>query len=253
MQKHAEICGIPLHSAPKEFFLDAIEQQITQKSNGHYISITNTESMYHAKRKPENFDYIRSADFSFCDGIGVVVVGWFWGHKITRYTGPTFELDCVDYGQSRGWRHFFYGGREGVADKMVEKLKEQFPGMISAGTYCPPFRELTPEEDEAVVNMINDARPDIVWVGLGLPKQEMWIARHRHRVQAPWMCGVGAAFDFHSGTIPRSPRWMSTLGLEWVFRLSLQPQLKAKRYWWSLLFSIEAAWAGIKQKAFHRS
>ena len=175
----------------------------------------------------------------------MIAAGYFWGLKINRYNGPILQLDCSNYGQSRGWRHFYYGGKEGVADLMAAKLKQQFPQMEVAGTYCPPFRELSPDEDNAVVDMINATKPDIVWVGLGLLKQEAWAAEHLHRIRATWIVPVGAAFDYHSGAVPWAPKFLRVLGLEWLFRLIIQPKLRAKRYWWSLIFVLEAALAGM--------
>jgi N-acetylglucosaminyldiphosphoundecaprenol N-acetyl-beta-D-mannosaminyltransferase len=225
---------------------------IQQKETGRYISITNTESMYHGSRVPALGEYIRRADYSLCDGIGVVVAGFAWGHRIRRLTGPALQLACSQRGVAHGWRHFFYGGKEGVADEMAARLKHRFPGLIVCGTYCPPFRELTPEEDEAAVRMINDTRPDIVWVGLGLPKQERWVASHLGRVKAPWMIGVGAAFDYFSGATPWAPPVLRRLGLEWVFRLMLQPRLRARRYWWSFIYVLEATAEGVLSGRFFR-
>jgi len=239
------IIGIPVSMADHKDVLATIAQRIAEKRVGGAISITNTESMYHALRRPDHLAFIRGAEFSLCDGVGVIAAGYFWGLKINRYNGPILQLDCCGYGQSRGWRHFYYGGKEGVADLMATKLKEQFPQLNVVGTYCPPFRALTPAEDDEVVAMINATRPDIVWVGLGLLKQEDWVAKHLNRVNAPWMVPVGAAFDYHSGAIPWAPAWIRALGLEWVFRLILQPKLRAKRYWWSLIFVVEAAFAGM--------
>jgi len=227
-----------------EHVLAGIESRIKDARKGGAICITNTESMYHALRNTSHMDYIQGAEFSLCDGVGVIAAGYFWGLKINRYNGPILQLDCSDYGQSRGWRHFYYGGKEGVADLMAVKLKEQFPQLNVVGTYCPPFRALTPAEDDDVVAMINATQPDIVWVGLGLLKQEDWVARHLGRINAPWMVPVGAAFDYHSGAISWAPAWIRAMGLEWAFRLILQPKLRAKRYWWSLVFVIEAATAG---------
>ena len=242
------IMDIPVYSGPPSVVLEEMDRVISTRKMGAYISITNTESMYHALRRPDHLKFIQEANFSLCDGVGVIAAGYFWGLKINRYNGPILQLDCSEYGQSRGWRHFFYGGKEGVAELMSEKLKEQFPQLQVVGTYCPPFRELTEQEDEDVVRMINECRPDIVWVGLGLIKQEAWIARHLHRVKVPWMVGVGASFDYHSGAVPWAPLWIRALGLEWVFRLIIQPKLRAKRYWWSFVFVAEAALAGMMQR-----
>lgn len=242
------LMGMPVYTGPHADVLAEMARAISAGETGRYISITNTESMYHALRRPDHLKFIQNANFSLCDGVGVIAAGYFWGLKINRYNGPILQLDCSEYGQSRGWRHFYYGGKEGVADLMAEKLKEQFPQMQVVGTYCPPFRELTAEEDEDVVRMINETKPDIVWVGLGLVKQEAWIAKHLHRVRAPWMVGVGAAFDYHSGAVPWAPEWIRALGLEWVFRLIIQPKLRAKRYWWSFIFVAEAAAAGLMRR-----
>ncbi len=246
--KTDNILNIPVYSGSHADVLDAIDKRIVEGEAGGYISITNTESMYHALRIPEHMHFIQNANFSLCDGVGVILAGYFWGLKINRYNGPILQLDCSQVGESKGWRHFFYGGKEGVAELMAEKLKEQFPQLQVVGTYCPPFRDLTDEEDKAIVKLINDTRPDFVWVGLGLVKQEAWIAKHLNRVNAPWMVGVGASFDYHSGAVPWAPEWIRSLGLEWLFRLIIQPKIRAKRYWWSLVFVVEAAIAGILQR-----
>jgi len=229
-----------------------MDDVIACRDAGHYISITNTESMYHGRRDEQHCAHIRNADFSLCDGVGVIAAGYAWGHRIQRYNGPVLQLDATQYGQRRQWRHFYYGGKEGVADEMARRLTAQFPDLIVCGTYCPPFHELSPEEDEQVVRMINDTRPDIVWVGLGLLKQERWIQQHLYRVKAPWMVGVGAAFDYHAGTVPWAPPLLRRLGLEWVFRLVIQPKLRARRYWWSLVFVIESVWTGLTRMQFLR-
>jgi len=239
------VSGIPVSCVTFDEVLAEMDRLIRERDSEEYISITNTESMYHAVRIPEHLDYIRGARFSLCDGIGSVIAGLAWGHRIPRRNGPILMLKACEYGVSRGWRHFFYGGKEGVADLMAEKLTEQFPGLITAGTYCPPFRPLTPEEDEEVVRMINESRPDIVWVGLGLLKQEQWVADHLHRVHAPWMSGVGAAFDYHAGTVPWAPKWIQAIGMEWLYRTILQPRLRIKRYVWSYIFMFQSVWQGV--------
>lgn len=248
MTVHASILDIPVSLDSPASVLDSVAQRINARLPGGYVSITNTESMYHACRSDAHLRYIQNAQHSLCDGVGVIVAGWFWGEKIKRYNGPVFQLDCTERGAREGWRHFYYGGKEGVAEQMAKNLSARYPGSVCAGTYTPPFRELTPEEDEAVVSLINDARPDIVWVGLGLVKQEKWIADHIGRINSPWMVGVGAAFDYHSGAIPWAPPFVRSLGLEWLFRLILQPRLRAKRYWWSLVFVVEAAMKGLLRR-----
>jgi N-acetylglucosaminyldiphosphoundecaprenol N-acetyl-beta-D-mannosaminyltransferase len=234
------ICDIPVSQIDLARLLPELDRRIQSGGTGGYISITNTESMYHALRIPAHLHYIQEADYSLCDGVGVIAAGWAWGHHIRRLNGPILLLECCRHGVARGWRHYFYGGKEGVAERMAANLQRMFPGLVVAGTCCPPFRTLSAAEDATVVERINAARPHFVWVGLGLLKQERWVADHLGRVQSPWMCGVGAAFDYHSGAIPWAPAWIRSLGLEWLFRLIIQPKLRARRYWWSLIFVLES-------------
>ena len=247
-----KICDVSVSLADRLDVLADVGLRVVQRKSGGYVSITNTESMYHALRDPAHFKYIQNADHSLCDGVGVIAAGWFWALRVPRYNGPVFQLDCSDIGQAPGWRHFYLGGKEGVADLMAEKLKLRYPGLQVVGIYCPPFRPMTVAEDEALVAQINQAKPDFVWVGLGLLKQERWIAEHLGRIEAPWMVGVGAAFDYHSGVVPWAPWVLRSLGLEWLFRLIIQPRLRAKRYWWSFLFVVQAACKGLASFSFLR-
>jgi len=239
------IAGLPVNLDPKQTVFDEIDELIRKQDNGHYISITNTESMYHGLRIPEHGDYIRNADFSLCDGVGVIVVGWFWGLRVSRLNGPVLQLECSRIGVEKGWRHFFYGGKRGVAREMARRLQRLYPGLTVCGIYEPPFRDPTPEEDAEVVTLINESRPDLVWVGLGLLKQEKWIAAHLGRIKAPWMIGVGASFDYHAGTVPWAPAIIRRAGFEWLFRLIIQPRLRAKRYWWSAVYVVQNTIKGL--------
>jgi len=246
---HVDVVGMPVTLASWSEILREIDDAIRDRDLGRYISVTNTESMYHGLHVPEHREFIRAADISVCDGIGISFVGRFHGQDIPRRHGPILQLACCEYGESRGWRHFFYGGKEGVAELLVGNLRERYPDLVCAGTYTPPFRELTQEEDDGVVARINESHPDIVWVGLGLLKQERWIARHLGRVEAPWMVGVGAAFDYHAGVVPWAPAPIRAVGLEWLFRLILQPRLRARRYWWSLRFVLSGIADGLGPSA----
>lgn len=219
------VSGIPVHSYPKEVFLNFLRDSIKEDRKNRHICITNTESMYYAKRLPEHDAFIKSATFSLCDGIGSVIAGKFQGQDISRFNGPDFMLACCDYGQDYGWRHYFYGGKEGVADLLVEKLKLKFPKMEVAGTYCPPFREMDEGEKIAMLDEIQKTNADIIWVGLGLLKQETWIAKNKNKLNIPWSVGVGAAFDFYAGTAKRAPLIFRKSGFEWLYRLILEPRM----------------------------
>lgn len=220
-----ELMGVPFSCCTMEDVLERIGADIVTVKESQSITITNTESAYYAVKMPEHMASIRNATFSCCDGVGVVLVGHLKRLAIPRLYGPELMLRACEYGVSRGWRHYFYGGREGVVELLSQKLTERYPGLITAGTYCPPFRQLTPEEDADIVERIRKARPDIVWVGLGLLKQEKWISEHLKRVGVPWMVGVGAAFDFYAETAKRPPGWVSKLGFEWLYRLAREPRM----------------------------
>lgn len=244
------IDGLPISAGDADEILQAMDQAISSREKSQYISITNTELMYHGLRDKAHGQFIKNARFSLCDGVGVIWAGWAWGHKIKRLNGPILQLLASEYGVSRKWRHYYYGGKEGVADEMAARLKQQFPNLVVCGTYCPPFRPQSESEKAAAIEAIKAAKPDIVWVGLGLLKQERWIAENLTKVGAPWMVGVGAAFDYHSGAIPWAPAVLRAMGLEWLFRLIVQPKLRAKRYWWSLVYVVQAFTKGIMTLRF---
>jgi N-acetylglucosaminyldiphosphoundecaprenol N-acetyl-beta-D-mannosaminyltransferase len=147
-----------------------------------------------------------------------------------RVCGSDLLLAMCETPSQRGYRHYFYGGSPRVVETLVARLKQRFPGLIVAGVRSPPFRPLTKEEDAADVYAINETKPDFVWVGLGLPKQEKWMAQHVGKIQATALLGVGAAFDFVAETTPRAPPWMRRSGLEWLFRLLTEPRRLAHRY-----------------------
>jgi len=236
--KTVEVLGVPITCCRFDDILRGMGEIIKNRENG-YISITNTESIYHATTTLSHLQYIKGAAFSCCDGVGIVIAGKMLGYEIPRLHGPDLMLKCCEYGVERRWRHFFYGGKKGVPELLSKKLTDKFPGLVIAGTYSPPFRRLTPDEDEAVVDLINRSNPDILWVGLGLLKQEMWIAEHMGKIDVPWMIGVGAAFDFHAGTIRRSPRFFRNIGLEWLYRLAFEPRmLKRNLYSFPFLFLV---------------
>ena len=224
------VCGVPLTKCSEAEVLMGMDENIHGQRTPQYIVITNTESMYYARRLKEHADFIENAAFSCCDGVGVVVAGRAQGISVGRIYGSGLVSAACEYGALHGWKHFFYGGRPGVPEILKRNLETRFPGMLTAGTYSPPFRELDPREDEQIVERINDSGCDIVWVGLGLLKQERWIAAHLGRVRAPWMVGVGAAFDYHAGTVKAAPLWLQRAGFEWLHRVFHQPRMLVRNY-----------------------
>jgi N-acetylglucosaminyldiphosphoundecaprenol N-acetyl-beta-D-mannosaminyltransferase len=165
------------------------------------------------------------------DGMPLVWLGRrAFGDRVSRVYGPDLLMAACTRSEDTGWRHFFYGGAEGVAEELVRILRERFPRLQVCGALAPPFRALTPAEEAATVRTLNEAAADIVWVGLGAPKQERWMAEWRGRLDAPVLVGIGAAFDFHSGRKPHAPRLIQRSGLEWLFRLLSEPKRLWPRY-----------------------
>jgi N-acetylglucosaminyldiphosphoundecaprenol N-acetyl-beta-D-mannosaminyltransferase len=139
-------------------------------------------------------------------------------------------LAVCEHSVELGYRHFLYGGAEGVPELLAVELRRLFPGLQVVGEYSPPFRNLTQEEEKEIEEMINQADPDIIWVGLGTPKQDLWMAKHRPNLNAPVIIAIGAAFNFHTGRIPQAPAWMQRISLEWLFRLIQEPRRLWYRY-----------------------
>jgi len=196
----------------------------------HYVTLTNPHSVMLCQRDVYMRRATAGADMTLPDGVGIIVAAHLLRYSHNgRVTGPTLMLKLCDWGRKKNYRHFFYGGQDGVAERLAEKLSETYPGIKIAGTYCPPFRALSAEEDRTIIEYINSAHPDIVWVGLGAPKQEKWMAEHLGKIEATVMIGVGAAFDFHSGNANWAPAWIRRLGLEWAYRLIREPSRMWRR------------------------
>jgi N-acetylglucosaminyldiphosphoundecaprenol N-acetyl-beta-D-mannosaminyltransferase len=162
----------------------------------------------------------------------IVWISRLMGHRqVERVYGPDLMLAVCQQSVSRGYRHFLYGGwPPDVVEKLAVRLRDRFPGIEIVGTYAPPFRPVTENEDLKIIDMINTAQPDIVWIGLGAAKEEYWAASHVRKVTAPVLIGVGAGFDFHAGVKPQAPRWMMRAGLEWFFRMLSEPRRLGPRY-----------------------
>jgi N-acetylglucosaminyldiphosphoundecaprenol N-acetyl-beta-D-mannosaminyltransferase len=149
---------------------------------------------------------------------------------MSRVYGPDLMLLVLKEGVAHGWRHFFYGGGDGVAEELRQKLEARIPGLTVVGTYTPPFRPLQPQEEEALALQVAAARPDCFWVGLSTPKQERFMAAYVSKLDTTLMFGVGAAFDFHAGRVPQAPPRLQQAGLEWAYRLFKEPKRLWKRY-----------------------
>ena len=223
------VAGMPFHFVEKRQVLEVIAQW-RAAGRREMIVVNNPHAVMLCWRDHEMREATLRAGLALPDGVGVVFAAAILGYgRKHRVTGPSVMLDICDRGRALGLRHFFYGGAEGVAERLAERMCELYPGMAIAGTYCPPFREMTAEEDQQVTALINGTRPDVVWVGLGAPKQEKWMLRHHGRLNAAATIGIGAAFDFHSGMVPWAPGWVRRCGLEWAHRLFVNPRRMWRR------------------------
>ncbi len=196
-----------------------------------YITVTGVHGVMESQRDDQLKAIHNDAAMAVPDGMPLVWASHRAGANwVERVYGPDLMLAVLERSIGDGRRHFLYGGADGVAELLAERLADRFPGVQIAGTYTPPFRPLTPDEEATVTELVNSSRADIVWVGLGTPKQERWMAEHVDAFDAPLLIGVGAAFDFHAGLVPQAPPWMQERGLEWAYRLTREPKRLWRRY-----------------------
>lgn len=198
---------------------------------GNYICVSNVHTTVITY---ENEDYRKiqnDAAAVLPDGKPLSVIERKCGglKNAEKVSGPDLMPRVFQISEKEGYRHYFYGSTEQTLDLLKNKLEKKYPGLQIAGMYAPPFRQVTEEEDEKIVREINATKPDFLWVGLGAPKQEIWMAAHQNKISAV-MIGVGAGFDFHAGTVKRAPVWMQKCGFEWFYRLLQDPKRLWKRY-----------------------
>jgi N-acetylglucosaminyldiphosphoundecaprenol N-acetyl-beta-D-mannosaminyltransferase len=197
----------------------------------HYVCVTGVHGVMESQRDPSLKEIHNRSGLTTPDGMPMVwSAHWAGAKHVSRVYGPDLMLSVCQRAVQGGWSSFFYGGKEGVPDLLADRLQDRFPGLRVAGTFSPPFRPLTEQEDEEVVERINASGADIVWVGLSTPKQERWMDEHVGRLRARVLLGVGAAFDMHAGLLPQAPHWMQKSGLEWLYRMAKEPRRLAKRY-----------------------
>ncbi|HEY5079379.1 MAG TPA: WecB/TagA/CpsF family glycosyltransferase [Opitutaceae bacterium] len=192
-----------------------------------YICLCTANGVAEARRDPAFRAIFNGSWLTTPDGMPIV---WMGPPGVERVYGPDLMLAVCEAGRARGLRHFFYGGGPGVADELAFRLAKRFPGLAVAGTFTPPYRELNEAERTGLASAFAGARPDITWVGLGTPKQERFMAGPGKALGAGLLIGVGAAFDFHSGRIRQAPLWIQRSGLEWIFRLCMEPRRLGWRY-----------------------
>jgi N-acetylglucosaminyldiphosphoundecaprenol N-acetyl-beta-D-mannosaminyltransferase len=224
------IFGIPVSAINLGQAVDRISRWIDRGSR-EYVCVTDAHCIIQAHSNPKIGAIYHSAGMVTPDGMPLVWMCRWAGHKNTsRVYGPDLMQAVLADPHLRQKRHYFYGGAEGVARKLVANLSQTYPGLTVAGLHCPPFSQYSDAQMARVIADINATAPDIIWVGLGAPKQEIWMANNRAALDASVMVGVGAAFDFLSGAKPQAPLWMQANGLEWLFRMASEPRRLIPRY-----------------------
>lgn len=226
-----KILGVRVNAVQIPGVISRIEKWIALRDVCRYITVTDMHSLMQAHRSSTFKAVLQGAALTVPDGFPLVWLARRKGFPLRRRVyGPELMERFCQATSARGFRHFFYGGAPGVAEELAARFAARFPGLQVAGVHSPPFRLLSPEEDAAEVSMLNAACADIIWVGLGAPKQERWMFDHQNKVNPPVLIGVGAAFDFHAGRIRQAPSWMRERGLEWLFRLFHEPARLWRRY-----------------------
>jgi N-acetylglucosaminyldiphosphoundecaprenol N-acetyl-beta-D-mannosaminyltransferase len=208
-----------------------MQQWIEENKHGNYIVVSNAYDTIMNCKKEELLRAANNSSLTVPDGFSLVLFGRMRGYALQkRVYGPDLTLAFLEEAQDKGYSNFFYGSTEGTLQVLKKNLKKRFPGINIAGSYSPPFRELSIEEEKNIADDINRLRPDVIWVGLGTPKQQLWMQRFKGVLNVPVMVGVGAAFDFLSGTKQQAPRFIRDNGFEWLFRLLSEPKRLWKRY-----------------------
>lgn len=224
------IMGVNIAAINMEWLLGYLEKNI-DLLHGDYICVSNVHTTVTSYEEPDYCAVQNGGLMAIPDGGPLSTVGRKRGYKkMARTTGPSLMGEIFKISAEKGYRHYFYGSKQETLDLLEKKLNENYPGIQIAGKYSPPFRPLTEDEDTAVIRMINESKPDFVWIGLGAPKQERWMAEHQGKIDG-LMLGVGAGFDYYAGNIKRAPDWMQKSNMEWFYRFIQDPRRLFHRYW----------------------
>jgi N-acetylglucosaminyldiphosphoundecaprenol N-acetyl-beta-D-mannosaminyltransferase len=227
-----DVVGVPLSLTDYEQTLQWIDAMVAQGERG-YVCVCNVHTVMASGEDPALRAALDSSSLNVPDGQPLVwAINALGHHQLQdRVYGPELMSRACALAAQSGQRFYLYGGRnQGALVQLALNLRRRDPGLRIVGGYSPPFRPLSEEEEQAIVDEINASGADVVWVGIGVPKQEKWMARMRNRLQAPVLIGVGAAFDFHAGLVPQAPAQMQRFGLEWLFRFIQEPRRLWRRY-----------------------
>lgn len=230
LHEYADVLGVKVSALDLKRAVELADRWVAAGSPG-YICLTGVHGVMEAQSNSALCRILNEAVINAPDGMPMTWMGRLQGFpEMNRVFGPDFMTEMCRISVDRGYRHFLYGGGPGVADQLRDTLQSKFAGIRVVGAYTPPFRDLTREEEEEVRKQVRDARPDILWVGLSTPKQELFMAQYMDRLQVPLLVGVGAAFDYHTGGIRDCSNWIKRSGLQWLHRLMQDPRRLWRRY-----------------------
>lgn len=225
-----DVLGVTVNATNLDTAVARIGRFVTDDDR-QYVCVTGVHGVMESVRDTSLRDVHNGSGLTTTDGMPLVWCARRAGvRSAERVYGPDLMLAVCASAAQHGWSSYLYGGADGVAERLAAQLVLRFPALKIAGTHSPPFRPLLPEEEEDVVTRINSSGADLVWVGLSTPRQERWMQAMRPRLDASVLLGVGAAFDFHAGLLRQAPPWMRQSGLEWAFRLGVEPRRLWRRY-----------------------
>jgi N-acetylglucosaminyldiphosphoundecaprenol N-acetyl-beta-D-mannosaminyltransferase len=221
--------GVGISCVDMRSALDSLYADAAAKTGGYY-AFTCAHGIVDSQADPRLRMILNGSRITMPDGMPLVWFGRLKGRQLGRVTAPDFLETAMRDPRSRTLRHYFYG----ASPEAIERIATRAAGLLGAdaiaGYYSPPMRPAGAPEDPEVLERIAAARPDLIWVGLGLPKQEYWMATHRHVFKSSLLLGVGAAFDWFAGTQPRAPQWIQAVGMEWAHRVASEPARLWPRY-----------------------
>ena len=229
-EARVNILGVGVSAISMEEAVTRSENLLAGDAKG-YICVTGVHGVMEAQGDELFRTILNNSFLTTPDGVPTVWMGHLHGFKsMTRVYGPDFMVAMCAASVNRGYRHFLYGGKPGVAEELKSELLKRFPGLQIVGTYTPPFRPLKVEEEEDLIRELEACKADVLWCGLSTPKQERFMAEYQHKLPVQLMVGVGAAFDLLSGNLKEAPNWMKRSGLQWFYRMLVEPRRLWKRY-----------------------
>ena len=229
-EERVNILGVGVSALNMELALRQTESLLDQRRRG-YICVTGVHGIMEAQSDNAFRDILNRSFLTTPDGMPTVWLGRIHGFKqMSRVYGPDYMLGLCERSVTKGYRHFLYGGKPGVAEELKAELTRRFPGLQIVGTYTPPFRPLNTEEENDLRSQLEKSQADVLWCGLSTPKQERFMAAYFQRMPVKLMVGVGAAFDLLSGNLSEAPDWMKKAGLQWLYRLIKEPRRLWRRY-----------------------